>query len=352
MFPEPRRRMIGSASSIFRILAAAVLFCFAPAQGLDLSAKNAPPSASPEEPFDTVSFARELGRLKSELETARKSSAGLHAFLDSLPEAWTVNSGEQQYVVPTSPLTSRLDQAEKEPAVHELQLNQARDFLDALAAEITSASDVQPAETSSAKATLARILARPEYANRTQQSWWDRFRERINEMIYSALIRLLSRIGGQKSMGEVLLWLGVCSAAVLIAYWIFRRWFRTARMEEMALGSAAIPVRSWQQWVFASRAAAAHGDYRMAIHCAYWAGIARLEELGALPADRAKTPREYLRTLTKSRLLVSETQATRYQALSTLTSRLEKIWYGYHVASETDFLDTLAQLEVLGCQLP
>jgi hypothetical protein len=153
-------------------------------------------------------------------------------------------------------------------------------------------------------------------------------------------------------MGEVLLWLGVCLAAVLIAYWIFRRWFRAARMAEMALQSAGVPTRSWQQWVFASRDAAAQGDYRVAIHCAYWAGIARLEELGAVSADRAKTPREYLRTLTKSKLLVSETQTTRYQALSMLTSRLEKIWYGYHVATETDFLESLTQLEILGCHLP
>jgi hypothetical protein len=352
MLPDPRRRLIRTASNMCRILAAVLLFSFAPARNFALPAKDATMSAPPAEPLDTASFARELGRLKSGLEAARKSSVNLHAFRDSLPEAWTVKDGAQQYEVPTAPLTSRLTRAEADPAVRELQLNQARDFLDALAAEITAAPDLQPAETSSAKAALARILARPEYANRRQQSWWDRFRERINQIIFDALVRLLNRVGGQKSMGEVLLWLGVCAAAVLIAYWIFRRWFRSARMEEMALQSAAVPVRSWQQWVFASRGAAAHGDYRMAIHCAYWAGIARLEELGALPADRAKTPREYLRTLTKSKLLVSETQATRYQALSMLTSRLEKIWYGYHIAGEMDFLDSLAQLEVLGCHLP
>jgi hypothetical protein len=335
-----------------RILAGMLLFCFAPAAEIVLLAKNAALPKPAAESFDAASLSRELGRLKSDLQIARKSPAALHAFRDSLPEVWAVTDAAQQYEVPTSPLTARLDQAEKDPAVRELQLNQAQDFLDALAAEITTHSGTQPAETSSARDALARILARPEYASRRRQSWWDRIREQINEMIYAALVRLLGRIGGQKSMGEVLLWLGVCAAAVLIAYWIFRRWFRTARMEEMALQSAAVPVRSWQQWVFASRGAAAHGDYRMAIHCAYWAGIARMEELGALPADRAKTPREYLRALTKSRLLVSESQATRYQALSMLTSRLEKIWYGYHIASETDFLDSLAQLEVLGCRLP
>ena len=315
-------------------------------------ATNAPRSSSAPEVFDTASFVRELGQLKSKLENARTSAASLRAFRNSLPEAWTVKLGEQQYEVPTSPLTSRLARAERESAVRELQLDQARDFLDALAAETTSATGAAPSHQPSAETALTRILARPEFANhKRQQSWWDRFRESIGEMIYAALLRLLGKIGGQKSMGEVLLWIGVCAAAALIAYWIFRRWFRAAGMEEMALQSAAVPVRSWQQWVFSSRAAAAQGDYRVAIHCAYWAGIARLEELGALPSDRAKTPREYLRTLTKTKLLVSETHATRYQALSTLTMRLEKIWYGYHIATETDFRDSLAQLEILGCRL-
>ena len=210
----------------------------------------------------------------------------------------------------------------------------------------------QPEDTASARAALNRILARNEFASGRKQSWWDRFRERINELLYDAFLRLLSQIGGQKSMGEVLLWLGVCAAAILIAYWIFRRWFRAARLGEMALQSAGVPARSWQQWVFLSRGAASQGDYRMAIHCAYWAGVMRLEELGALPADRAKTPREYLRAMNKPNLLAPKTHTTRYQALSLLTSRLEKIWYGYHAATETDFLDSLAQLEVLGCHLP
>jgi hypothetical protein len=314
--------------------------------------KETPRPAPPVESFDPASFAGELGRLKSELETARKSPTALRAFRDSLPDAWTVRAGEQLYNVPTSPFASRLIQAENNSAVREQQLNQARDFLDALAAEANSLSGLPPAERSGAQAALARILARPEFTNRRQQSWWDRFWARINAMIADALFRLLSRLGGQQSFGEILLWIGVCAAAILIAYWIFRRWFRAARLEEIALESAGVPVRSWQQWVYASRAAAAQGDYRMAIHCAYWAGIARLEEIGALSADRAKTPREYLRTLTKAKLLVSETHATRYQALSMLTSRLEKIWYGYHIATENDFRDSLAQLEVLGCHLP
>jgi hypothetical protein len=123
-------------------------------------------------------------------------------------------------------------------------------------------------------------------------------------------------------------------------------------MEEMALESARIPARSWQQWVFASRAAADRHDYRSAIHCAYWAGITRLQEMGTIASDRAKTPREYLQSLAKSKLILPETHTTRYEALSALTSRLETRWYGYQTATEADFHDSLAQLEILGCHLP
>jgi len=120
----------------------------------------------------------------------------------------------------------------------------------------------------------------------------------------------------------------------------------------MALQSAAVPTRSWQEWVFAAREAAGHGDYRVAIHCAYWAGIARLQDLGTLSPDRARTPREYLRALTKAKLMMPEALAVRHKALSLLTSRFEKIWYGYQIATEADFRDSLAQLETLGCHLP
>jgi hypothetical protein len=352
MLPDSARRIIVSAARVCTVLTVVFFFTLISAPVPGRATGNSPAALAPVDSFDTSSFTRELGRLKSDLETARKSPATLHAFRESLPSKWVVKSGEQQYDVPTSPLTTRIDKAERDPALRELQLNQAGDFLDALAAEARSSSGAQPEDTASAYAALNRILARNEFASRRKQSWWDRFRERINELLYDAFLRLLSQIGGQKSMGEILLWIGVCAAAILIAYWIFRRWFRSARLGEIALQSAGVPVRSWQQWVFLSRGAASQGDYRMAIHCAYWAGITRLEELGALPADRAKTPREYLRTMSKSNLLVSETHKTRYQALSLLTSRLEQIWYGYHVATETDFLDSLAQLEVLGCHLP
>jgi hypothetical protein len=314
-------------------------------------AKSAPQS-SPDPVYDSQSFVKEMGRLKAELASSGKSTETLRSYRESLPGKWAVDNGGRHYDVPIDLLVSRLLNAERRPELRRQQLKQAEDYLDALAAESASLSGHPPPNTDSARAKLDALLARSEYTHTRPQSWWDKFRARINEILSEALDRIFRRVGGQKSLGYGLLWISICAAAILIAYWIFRRWFGAARGEEMALQAAAVPSRSWQEWLFAAREAAARADHRMAVHCAYWAGIARLQDLGALAPDRAKTPREYLRALSKTKLVFPETLVTRQQALSSLTSRLEKIWYGYHTATEADFRESLIQLETLGCHLP
>lgn len=334
-----------------RFLAAILLALLALQAGMARGTQAAP-QTSTVPIYDSQSFAKELGRLEVGLESARKSTAALRTYRESLPKAWAVDAGGRHYDVPTDLLVSRLVRAERQPELRGQQLDQARDYLGALAAETASLSGQPTARADAARAKLDAILARREYAHAQKQSWWDKLWARINEILFNAMVRILRGVGGQASLGYILLWIGICAAAVLIAYWIFRRWFREARGEEMALQAAAVPSRSWQEWIFAARDAAGRGDYRMAIHCAYWAGIARLQDLGALSPDRAKTPREYLRALAKSKLILPETLATRQQALSLLTARLEKIWYGYQSATEADFRDSLTQLEILGCRLP
>lgn len=318
--------------------------------GIARAAESGPQiSANPV--YDWQSFIQELTRLDTRLKAAEKSPEALRAYRESLPKTWAVNSGGRHLDVPTDLLVSRLVKAEKQPELRAQQLNEARGYLEALAGETAFLSIQPPLRTESAKTKLDAILARPEFALTRQQSWWDKIQARINEILFNALVRMLRGIGGQASLGYVLLWVGICAAAILIAYWIFRRWHGSARMEEMALQAAAIPLLSWQEWIFAARGAAARADYRTAIHCAYWAGITRLQDVGALSPDRAKTPREYLIALTKSKLILPETFATRHLALSMLTARFEKIWYGYQAATETDFRDSVTQLEDLGCPL-
>jgi hypothetical protein len=330
----------------------AAILCLLIAVPVSASSADAPAQVPPPTIYDSQTFIQKLGELKAGLETARASTESLRAYRESLPTSWAVSTGKRHFVVPTGLLVSQLVKAEIQPEFRTLAVKQALDYLDALASEAASISAQQTTPTESARAKLNAILSRPEYARAMQQSWWDKVRSRINEMLFDAMTRIFGALGSQESLGYILLWIGVGAAAVFIAYWIFRRWIRTARGEEMALQAAAVPLRSWQEWVYAARESAARADYRMAIHCAYWAGIARLQDLGALSPDRSKTPREYLAALAKSKMVVPETLASRQQALHRLTSRLEKMWYGYQVATEADFRDSLIQLETLGCRLP
>jgi hypothetical protein len=351
MRPERFHRVNYQMARGFWILAAiALALILSKAEAVRAAQIAAPVSTGPF--YNSQTFIQELERLKTGLQSARGSPENLRSYRESLPEAWAVDAGGRRYHVPADLLVSRLVKAERQPAIRDEQLNQARDYLEALAEEAASLSGQTPASTDSARAKLHAILARSEYAHTRQKSRWEGIRDRIREMFLNALGRILRQVGGQKSLGFVLLWISVCAAAIFIAYFIFRLWFRTARGEEMALESAAVPMRSWQEWVFAAREAAGSGDYRLAIHCAYWAGITRLQDIGALAPDRAKTPRELLRALAKSKLILPEPLATRQQALFMLTSRLEKVWYGYQIATEADFRDSLTQLETLGCHLP
>ena len=62
----------------------------------------------------------------------------------------------------------------------------------------------------------------------------------------------------------------------------------------------------------------------------YWASISRLESKRLWPADRARTPREYLS------LVAAEDP--RRAGLATLTRNFERTWYGGRAAAEGDYL--------------
>ncbi|HET6145708.1 MAG TPA: hypothetical protein VFE02_19545 [Candidatus Acidoferrales bacterium] len=350
-----RRKTISISCSNFLCrlrLVAVILFVPAiiPAAATSAAQAAAPPGASPT--YDSQSFVAELARLRAATESASQSTDGLRSFRESLPPAWQVTANNRLFTVPTDLLVAQLVKAERQPDIRAEKVKQALDYLDALASETVSLSAQNAAPADSARRKLNAILSRPEYARAVKDTWWDKMRSRISQMLVDAVERIFNGLVGQASLGYVLLWIAASAAVVFVAYTIFRRWVRAAKAEEMALQAAAIPVRSWQQWVYSARESAARADYRMAIHCAYWAGIARLQELGTISPDRAKTPREYLISLSKSKVVVPETLAIRHKALHMLTARLEKIWYGYQIATEADFRDSLDQLEALGCHLP
>jgi hypothetical protein len=103
-----------------------------------------------------------------------------------------------------------------------------------------------------------------------------------------------------------------------------------------------VSARGWRIWLAEARAAAQSGNWRDAVHLAYWAGISLLETQGAWRPDSARTPREYLR-------LIPEANPHR-PTLSSLTRKFELVWYGGQPADEQVFAQTLEELEKLGCR--
>jgi hypothetical protein len=133
-------------------------------------------------------------------------------------------------------------------------------------------------------------------------------------------------------LGPVLVWgfvLAVCVGLVWGLMQLERRWRIRLVPESDGPAAGAASARDWQLWLADARRAAAAGEWREAIHYVYWAAISRLEAKRLWPADRARTPREYLS------LVAAEDP--RRAGLSTLTGSFERTWYGGRAAGEGDY---------------
>jgi hypothetical protein len=133
-------------------------------------------------------------------------------------------------------------------------------------------------------------------------------------------------------VGQVIVWgfiLAVCLGLAWGLLQLERRWRMRPAPESGSFSTGAVSAREWQLWMEDARNAAAAGEWREAIHFLYWAAISRLESRRLWPADRARTPREYL-------ALVAP-EDPRRAGLATLTGSFERTWYGGRAAAERDY---------------
>jgi hypothetical protein len=182
------------------------------------------------------------------------------------------------------------------------------------------------------RAAMQQVLAGAEFRNLQQPS----VRESAFEKFGNWLNHLFESAANFKAhsawIGRLLVWgfiLGVCVALVYSLVRLERRWRvqLTAKAGRPAPGTPS--ARDWQLWLEDARHAAASGLWREAIHFVYWAAISRLESRRLWPADRTRTPREYLA------LVAPEDH--RKPGLSQLTSSFERFWYGGRAAAESDY---------------
>lgn len=271
-----------------------------------------------------------------------ENPAALPAFRLSLPDEWAVQADGQILQVKTDWLGVALLAEEKGPKENAELLRRDRQHLAALleAAEAL-ASPAARADLGQSRAQVDRILRGREFQGSHEPSWWDKQVARARAWISRHLNQIFGRMGISASVGNAIAWILVTLVALLLALWAVRSVINAAARSEIDLRGAVPAGRDWRYWAKLARAAAERGDYRAAIHAAYWTAVAQLEENRLLPEDRSRTPRESLRLVQKGHAA--------YAPLAQLTRRLEVTWYGFQLATPEDWDDVKKQLEALEC---
>jgi hypothetical protein len=304
---------------------------------------------------DASSFATALERIANAIDKEKANPAGLTVLREGLPSHWEVSTGEHHYSLSAAPLSALLRDAEggNDAKVTAARAKEAADWAFDLANQAKAYAGAQRSGDLSSRTALERILSRREFGSVKGPSAWDLFRQRVNRWIQELVLRFLRQIGRYPMGATILFWLVILAVVVWLAVFLFRYWIRReARDELRALDSvdSVAYVRTWQEWVQAARAAATRGDFREAVHSAYWAGVSYLEDSEVVRKDRTRTPREYMRLVSNSTQLIASGRKTR-EALSALTVVLEQVWYGMRPASNQDFAKAMQSVEALGCQL-
>ena len=266
----------------------------------------------------------------------------IHTFRLSLPIEWVILTDGQSMSVKTDWLAAALVAHENSPKVTNDQVRQGRQHLAALreAAEALL-SPAARADLDQSRAQVDRILHDREFQGSHEPSWWDKFRARVWSWIDRHLEKLFGRMGISASAGNAIAWTLVGLVGLLLAFWAVRFAMNAAARSGIDLRGSISAGQDWRYWAREARAAAERGDYRAAIHAAYWTAVAQLEENHLLEEDRSRTPRESLRLLQRG--------SAAYTPLADLTRRFEVTWYGYRTATPADWDDVRKQLETLEC---
>jgi hypothetical protein len=260
---------------------------------LTLRAKTQVPLATIQDSgsvtHDVESFTAELRRLS---DTLAKSPSGhqLVTLQDSLPQYWTVRTSEGSYSISSEFLKRQLASGAS---------GLAKAWVDHVVLEMQSYCARESTSDGNPRRELDKILAGSEFAAVHQPSAWELFRQRLAAWVNRLLLRIFGGLARYTIGGQILFWLVLLAGVGFVALWLFRFMAGRDRMASLPLREIVSASRTWQEWIQMAREAAKRSDFREAVHLAYWAGIARLEDVGVVPKDRTKTPREYLRLVTQ-----------------------------------------------------
>ena len=198
-------------------------------------------------------------------------------------------------------------------------------------AQAGTATASPPAHTQE-RETMKQVLAGRDFRNLEEPTARDSALEKLGNWLNRLFDSAAQLTAHAAWLGRAIVWgfiLAVCVGLVWGLLQLERRWRVRLVPEERSPAPGAASAIPWQLWLEDARRAAAAGLWREAIHFLYWAAISRLESKRLWPADRARTPREYL-------ALVAP-EDPRRSGLATLTGSFERVWYGGRPAGENDY---------------
>lgn len=287
-------------------------------------------------------YIAELNHCSAVLNRSPVDSEAVRDLRATLPANWSVSTGDAHYAIGTEWLSGPLTTIENDPGNKNAAIVQARQRLEAYRREARDLADSMESQQlpSQSRNRLNAILSAREFQGQQAPTWFDLWKQRVRDWINRQFERIFGKVRG-RVIGNFVAWTIVILVGLLLLFWTLRFLMRAGQRSEMDLSGATPIGRDWRRWLREAWEAAGSGDYRTAIHAAYWAAIVRMEEMKSLPEDRSRTPRESLR-------LIDRGSAT-YAPLSQLTRRFELVWYGYRAATAEDWNDAAQQLENLGC---
>lgn len=179
---------------------------------------------------------------------------------------------------------------------------------------------------------LKQVLSQGIYSDLNQNPGRNRALEKLVEWLNKAF-EGIGNVIPQKPWFMYLVIGAILAVVGLPIIWSMFRNEQRLRLrflpDEAAAIAGAPSARGWELWWKDAESSAAEGEWREAIHYLYWASISRLESMRLWPADKARTPREYLGLL--------KADDPRRGRLLALTRSFERIWYGGREADEAAY---------------
>jgi hypothetical protein len=292
--PEGYRQSLQSSVALVQACAASATACVAGRTSPDLLVH----------PKDAPTYAVHYGWLRAALEQARTEKSSQRA---------------QTLSAASARLTQELAFLQQ-PAVNPQQAH----------AQINAASILQQKQF--------------QYAD-SGPSWWQLLLSHISNWLDHLLLLAAMASAHRPWIGRLIEWtLLIAASAGLLAY-ALQVVRKDRALAARWVGPHATPAREpGVDWPALAQAAAAVGNWRAAVHAAYWAAIERLSREGRWEQQSAattlRTPREYLRLL--------ENGSRQREWLGTLTGLLERAWYAQRPTGERDYAQACDLAGMLG----